>query len=91
VIIDILALLELVKLGAEFVGAVAETVEAIQAAMDALAVADEPRYDDMDYDDKVAMLKLCTKIVRNLNLDLNCYPMGYLTTILFDLDGNLIP
>jgi len=90
VIIDILALLEIVKLGAEFVGAVSETINAIQDAIDLLSIAEEPSYTDIDYPDKVELLKLCTKIVVNLALDLNCFPMGYATTLLFDTDGNPI-
>lgn len=88
VIIDVIALLQIVLAGAEFVGAVAETINAINDAIDLLSIAEEPSYVDLDYDDKVRLLKQCTKIVANLGLNLSCYPMGYTTTILFDRDGN---
>lgn len=90
-IVDVIALLEIVLAGAEFVGAVAETINAINDAIDLLSIADEPSYVDFDYDDKVLMLKRCTKIIANLGLDVSCFPMGYSTTLLFDLDGNPIP
>jgi len=91
VIIDVIALLQIVLAGAEFVGAVAETINAIQDAIDLISIADEPSYTDLDYDDKVLLLKRCTKIIANLGLDVSCFPMGYSTTLLFDLDGNPIP
>lgn len=83
-IIDIIALIEIVQLGAE-------TVEAIQALIALLSPEEIPEYNDLTYEEKKAMLKKCTKIVANLNLDLSCFPMGYATTVLFDLDGNPVP
>ena len=37
------------------------------------------------------MLKILTTNVVALNQTLNCYPLGYDTALLFDLDGNVIP
>lgn len=37
------------------------------------------------------MLKVLTTCVVALNQDLNCYPLGYDTALLFDIDGNPIP
>lgn len=90
-IVDVLALLEVIRLGAEAVGAVVETIEAINAAIDALTLAAEPTYGDLPVELKTIILKRVTKIVANLDLDLACYPLGYGTTILFDLDGNPLP
>jgi len=83
-IVDILALLEIIQLGAD-------TVAAIQAVIDLLDPADVPQYSTLTDEEKTAMLKDCTKIIANLALDLACYPTGYNTTILFDLDGNPVP
>lgn len=83
-IIDILALLEIIEIGAE-------TVAAIQAIIDLLDPQPPADYNDLTYEEKKAMLKECTKIIANLDLDLACFPTGYVTTILFDLDGNPVP
>lgn len=37
------------------------------------------------------MLKNLTTQVVAVNPDVNCYPMGYNTGLLFDIDGNPIP
>lgn len=37
------------------------------------------------------MLKILTTQVVALNQTLNCYPLGYDTALLFDLDGNEVP
>lgn len=37
------------------------------------------------------MLKILTTQVVALQQELNCYPLGYDTAILFDQDGNVIP
>jgi hypothetical protein len=90
-IIDVIALLNVVLLGAETVGAITSIIDAINAAITDLTPVTEPAYTDLTLEEKTDMLKLCTKIVANLDLDLACFPLGYTTTILFDLDGNPIP
>lgn len=90
-VVDVLALLNIILIGAEAVGAVLETIEAINAAIDALTLAGEPTYADLPPELKTEVLKRCTRIVANLDLNLACYPLGFTTTILFDLDGNPIP
>lgn len=37
------------------------------------------------------MLKIATECIVGLKSDLNCYPTGLTTSLLFDIDGNLIP
>jgi hypothetical protein len=90
-IIDVIALLNIVLLGAETVGAVTAVIDAINSAIASLETVDEPTYAGLSLEEKTAMLKKCTKIVANLDLDLACWPLGYTTTILFDHDGNPIP
>jgi hypothetical protein len=90
-IIDVIALLEVVLAGAEVIGAAADIIAAIQDALDLLSIVDQPSYADMSLEDKTLVLRRCTKIVANLDLNLSCYPMGYVTTLLYDLDGNPIP
>jgi len=91
VIVDVVALLQVVLLGAETVGAAIEVIDAINDALTLLTIVDEPAYDDLTLEQKTDVLKRCTKIVVNLNLNLSCFPLGYTTTLLFDLDGNPIP
>lgn len=80
---DILILLEVANFTVEIVAALAELVELLSGT-------EEPDYADLSLEEKTDTLKRCTKIVANLGLDLACYPLGYATTILFDLDGNPI-
>lgn len=89
--IDVIALLEVVLLGAQTVGAAIEIVNAIEDAIDLMSIVNEPAYTDLTLEQKTEVLKRCTKIVANLQLNLSCFPMGYTTTLLFDLDGNPIP
>lgn len=89
--VDVIALLQILLIGAETAGAVVEVITAIQDALDLLSIVDEPAYADLTLADKTEVLKRCTIIVANLNLNLSCYPLGYTTTLLFDLDGNPIP
>jgi len=91
VIADILAILAIIKEAAELAGAAIETIEAIQDALDLLFGTSEPAYSDLTLEEKTAVLKRCTKIVANLDLNLSCFPLGYETTLLFDLDGNPVP
>lgn len=65
-----------------------DVVTKIEELSDALAMHNEPTYADLTLEQKTEILKRCTRIVANLDLDLACYPLGYTTTILFDLDGN---
>lgn len=65
-----------------------DVVEKIEELSDALALHNEPTYADLTPEQKTEILKRCTRIVANLDLDLACYPLGYTTTILFDKDGN---
>lgn len=88
---DILALLALLRDVAEAVGTAAEIIDTLTAAYDLLFGIGEPSYASLSLEDKTAVLKRCTKIIANLDLDLACYPTGYNTTILFDHDGNPIP
>lgn len=83
-VIDIVGLLELVAIGAE-------VVDAINALIDLLTITEEPSYADLTLEQKTFILKRCTKIVANLDVNLACYPMGYTTAILFDEDGNPVP
>lgn len=89
--VDVIALLQIVLDGATAVGAAIEVINAINDALDLLSIADEPSYTDLSLEQKTAVLRRCTKIVANLQLNLSCFPMGYTTTLLFDLDGNPIP
>lgn len=68
-----------------------ETVEAIEELLGIEIIGTGRNYDELTLEEKTAILKECTKTVANLKLDLSCYPMGYTTTLLFDLDGNPIP
>lgn len=77
-------LLELIEIGSD-------TVELIEDILALLPGVDAPEYSDLTLEQKTELLKQCTKTVANLDLDLSCYPLGYETTILFDLDGNPVP
>jgi len=90
-IADILAILEILQSVSEGLGLAAEIIENLTSAYDLLFGLGEPSYAELDDEAKTAILKRCTKIVANLGLNLSCYPLGYTTTILFDLDGNPVP
>lgn len=66
-------------------------MEALETLITLLSGEPEQNYSDLTLEQKTQMLKDCTKIVANLDLDLSCYPLGHTTTILFDLDGNPVP
>ena len=83
-IIDVLGLLAVVELGAE-------TVAAIQDLIDFINGEEEPDYTDLTPEEKTEMLKKLTIIIARLGLDLNCFPVGYTTTLLFDTNGNPLP
>jgi len=88
---DLLFIIQLIHDVAEAAHEGAEIIADLQAAYDVLFGIGDPQYTDMDLDSKTLLLKRCTKIVANLDLDLACYPLGYTTAILFDLDGNPVP
>lgn len=88
---DVIALLVILKDAAEALSLAADIIDDLQAAADLLFGLGEPSYVELTLEEKTAILKRCTKIIANLDLDLSCYPTGYNTTILFDLDGNLLP
>lgn len=88
---DVLALLAILRDVATALGLAAEIIDDLTAAYDLLFGLGEPSYAELDNDAKTEILKRCTKIVANLDLDLNCFPLGYTTTLLFDLDGNPVP
>jgi hypothetical protein len=56
-------------------------------------IDDNPDYWDLELsqEDKNAILKALTCMVAATETDLNCYPIGYNTTLLFDLNGDVIP
>lgn len=83
-IIDVLGLLAVVQLGAE-------TVAAIQDLIDFINGEDEPDYTDLTPEEKTEMLKHLTIIIVKLGLDISCFPVGYTTTLLFDIEGNPLP
>lgn len=88
---DVLALLILLRDAAEALELGAEIIANLVAAADLLFGMGEPSYQELSIEEKTVILKRCTKIIANLNLDLSCYPTGYVTTVLFDLDGNPYP
>jgi len=53
---------------------------------------DNPDFLDLPYDqdDRNATLRVLTGCVYGTRTDLNAYPLGLLTTQLFDIDGNPI-
>jgi hypothetical protein len=89
--IDILAVIEIIRLGAEAVNAVQDILDALQEIEDLVTVVVEPTYADMPLELKTELLKRVTRIVANLGLTINCYPLGYSTTLSFDKDGSPIP
>lgn len=46
---------------------------------------------ELSQDDKNAMLRSLTGCVVGTDTDLNCYPLGLSTAIMFDVDGNPVP
>jgi len=42
-------------------------------------------------DDRNEMLKKLTACTVGTDVNVNCYPLGYVTQLLFDLDGHPIP
>jgi len=91
VIADVLALLALLRDVSEGLSLGAEIIDNLTAAYDLLFGLGEPSYAELDDEAKTIILRRCTIIVANLALNLSCYPLGYTTTILFDLDGNPVP
>lgn len=88
---DVLALLLILKDISEALSLASEIIDDLQGAYDLLFGLGEPSYTELSLEDKTRILKQCTKIVANLGLNLSCYPLGYNTTILFDLAGNPVP
>lgn len=88
---DVLALLVILRDVAEAVSLASEIIDSLSAAYDLLFGLGEPSYSELSLEEKTEILKRCTKIVANLDINLNCYPLGYTTTILFDTDGNPVP
>jgi hypothetical protein len=56
-------------------------------------IDDNPDFLDLPLDtgDVNEILKRLTGMTVATETDLNCYPRGYVDTILFDLDGNVVP
>lgn len=46
---------------------------------------------DLTVENVNQVLKSLTGCVAGTNTDMNCYPLGYVTTTCFDLDGNYLP
>lgn len=84
-------MLEAIVLFLELVAIGEETVETITEVLTLLGLVPDRSFDDLTPEEKLEVLKECTKIVANLNLELACYPLGYTTTIVFDLEGNPVP
>jgi hypothetical protein len=91
VIEDLLALLVMLRDLSEALSLASEIIDNLTAAYDLLIGLGEPSYAELDEATRTMILKRCTKIIANLNSNLACYPTGYNTTVLFDLDGNLLP
>jgi hypothetical protein len=88
---ELIALMLVVKDAAILIEVTAEVLAIINDILDLLGGLTEPAYSDLSLEQRTEVLKRCTKIIANLDLDLSCYPLGYETTILFDLDGNPVP
>lgn len=88
---EIIALMTILLEAAELAELTAEVLATINDILDLLGGLAEPAYSDLTLAQKTEVLKRCTKIVANLDLNLSCYPLGYETTILFDQDGNALP
>lgn len=59
--------------------------------LEAILTAETPPvFADWTYAQRKEFLKKLTILAVNLNLDVNCYPMGLNTAILFDSEGNRI-
>lgn len=84
-------MLEAIVLFLELVAIGEETVETVTEVLALLGLLPDRPISDLTPEEKLEVLKECTKIIANLDLDLACYPTGYTTTICFDLDGNPIP
>lgn len=73
----------------QFIAAQCPELSWLSASIDA-AIASNP--DDWEVEitepEQTALLKAFTGSVVRLNTDLACYPLGYLTEMLFDEDGN---
>lgn len=75
----------------EVANATAEIIVALSDLIELLTGTEQPDYANLTLEEKTETLKRVTRIVANLDLDLACYPLGYTTTILFDLEGNPVP
>lgn len=79
-VIDILALLEVVQLGAE-------AVAALQELLTLITGEEQPDYEDLTYEEKLEVLKRCTLMVRRLHLDIACYPLTATSVVFYGPDG----
>lgn len=84
-------MLEAIVLFLELVAIGEETVETVTELLSLLGLLPDRSFSDLTLEEKTEVLKECTKIVANLQLNLSCYPLGLETTILFDQDGNPVP
>lgn len=89
-------ILETVAVALEYLEAALVAVEAAQEIFDAFqalrdAVEAEPPIDTLSDDERLTLLKKLTGQIVRLNSNLNIYPVGYNTTLVFDVDGNLLP
>lgn len=84
-------MIEAIVLFLELVAIGEETVETVTELLSLLGLLPDRPISDLTYEEKKEVLKECTKIVANLDLDLACFPMGWTTAVLFDRDGNPVP
>lgn len=82
--VDLLFLLEFLEL----VNSLKDELDELTALFEG---EEPPSYVELPYEERKQILKDCTLIIRRLELDLACYPTGYTTVILFDMDGNPVP
>ena len=80
-----------ILLGLERICAAVPDLATVKLSIEAMRVLVEGAYDvDITDDEQTMLLKAYTGEVFRLQIDLNCYPLGLTTQVLFDADGNLV-
>lgn len=69
-----------------------QTIPELWEVIEALNAVDASHTEDWDveisFDDQNELLRSLTGFIVRLNLTVSCYPVGLVTTIFFDEDGN---
>lgn len=82
-----------VDLGAvlAFLELVSDLYDLFQRLQDALTEDGAPPVVEMTPEERLDALKKATLFIRRLDVDVACFPTGYTTAFIVDMEGNPVP